>query len=252
MPLKPLMLWSSAAALMMGSIAAQAGMVTGTFSGVILASEDYDYESYSADVWDGDVTGQTFTGKVWWSTDFPAAPNPMGEPSYWSNTNQWVGLEFTIAGKTFSTSVNDYPNFQLDGDQTSESVYIQNPDPLNGTTNLYVADDNYYVGSDGDYFTKRANIGVVDQGTNLKGTSLEQAFSYVASGESYSYAYLFLDGSVGGVVTDAMAYMRIDEFHVGPLSASASASVPEPSSLVLAGLGALGLCWRRRQKAQTA
>ena len=42
---------------------------------------------------------------------------------------------------------------------------------------------------------------------------------------------------MNGEFIDAMAYMQINEFHLG----TTSSSVPEPSSLLLVGMGLLGL-----------
>jgi hypothetical protein len=249
MKLKPLLLWCSASVLLLGSLGAHAGLVTGTFSGVVLASEDVDYWEDSGDVWNGDITGQTFTGKVWWSTDLPETG--FGTPqrgTYGTNSNGWLGLEFFIDGKSIVVSNNDYPGMQQIYTDVYESVVIDNPS--DGTTEdefVHMADGSYYEGSNGEYMRKSSNLGLVNLQVGLQGIGLEQAFSYIApADDNNSYAYLFLDGRIDNKSTYAMAYMRIDEFHLS----TNSSSVSEPSTLVLAGMGLLGLGWRRRQKQQ--
>lgn len=250
MNLKPLLLWCSSSVLLLGSLGAQAGLVIGTFSGVILASEDADYWDDSMDVWNGDISGQAFSGKVWWSTDLPSTGyGHAGKGTYGANSNNWLGLEFTIDGKSFVVSKNDYPTMQPSYVDVDEAVIIDNP--ADGTMEdeyMYIVDGSYYEGSNGDYMRKSSNLGLVDLQVGLQGVGLEQAFNYIAPAtESYSYAYLFLDGRVDGKSIDAMAYMQINEFHLSPISSS----VPEPSSLILASISLLGLGWNyRRQKQQ--
>ena len=249
MKLKSLLSWCSASALLLGALGAQAGLVTGTFSGVILASEDVDYWDESADVWNGDISGQAFTGKVWWSTDLPA--NGFGTVEngvYGAESNSWLGLEYTIDGKSFVVSKSDYPGMKASNVDVYESVVIDNPS--DGSTldeYIHMAESSYYQRANGDYMRKSSNLGLVNLNVGLQGIGLEQDFSYIApAGENYSYAYLFLDGQVKGKTIDAMAYMQIHEFH---LSTNAT-SVPEPSPLVLMGMGLLGLGLRRRRQTQ--
>ena len=247
MNLKPLLFWCSASALLLSSLGAQAGLVTGTFSGVILASEDRDGQDGSGGVWNGDITGQTFTAKVWWSTDLPENGfASAGRGGYGSETNGLLGLEYTIDGKTFVVSKNDYPGMKSRYVDLPEFLVIENPsDETTDDENIYVADSNFYERANGDYMQKRSNLGLVNMQVGLEGIGLEQDFSYIApTDENYSYAYLFLDGWVNGESINAMAYMQINEFELS----TTAASVPEPSSLALVGMGMLALGWRRRRQ----
>lgn len=250
MKLKSLFLICSSTIFLMAPLAANAGLITGTFKGIVLASEDSaDYSWEGVDVWNGDLAGQEFTGKVWWSTDFPGdGGSTSGVGVYNASINRWVGLEYTIDGKTIVVSDSEYPFMENDNSGAAEFLLIANPsDVTTDGEDLRVADESFYKASNGNYIHKSSNIGVVDLQVGLHGTGLEQAFSYIGPAtENYSYAYLFLSGWIDGQALDAEAYMQINEFHIAP-----AASVPEPSSLILISLGVLGLGWRlRRQNSQ--
>ena len=59
MKLKSLFLICSSTIFLMAPLAANAGLITGTFKGIVLASEDSaDYSWEGVDVWNGDLAGQ--------------------------------------------------------------------------------------------------------------------------------------------------------------------------------------------------
>ena len=227
-------------------------IIEGTFGGTITEAQDgNDFDSSYVDIWNGDITGKSVSGSFWYDTSLApgntANPNTPNEAIYFKRSN-WLGITFNIDGKTFDISEDNPaalpPSYIVDVVTINNHVPAANGD---SQENFMVSDSVERGMEGGNYETREGMVafsdGILDI---LNGTGLVQEFDWTNHNE-WPFAgsgYFNFFSSVDGQLAFANASINISDIHTRVHS---QVSVPEPSTVMLMGIGLLGLLWRRRQ-----
>ena len=226
---------------------AHAVIIEGSFNGTVKSftngAEDVNIDGY----WDNVSEGSFASGSFWYDTE--KAPQNSSDFTtssfYQSYTDNWMGSQFSIDGKTFN--ISDLP---LLGGYVlpSEGVWLFDfqPDVDDSTQERFNLFDNI---STGDYAGGNASIGFgVDISSYEKplinGLGIQQEFDWYNTGDPtfYGEAYVSVATVVGDIRKEGSAFINIDEFH---LKIKNEANVPEPSPIVLLLLGMFAVATKR-------
>lgn len=227
---------------------AYAVLIEGHFSGTVRTFENGAEDAGIEGYWDNVTEGSAASGSFWYDTDKAPANAPEFTTSsfYQSYTDEWMGSNFTIDGKTYHISDLSL----LDGYTIkSEGIWLQNFEPAvdNSTQEMFYLFDNI---STGDYPNGYKAIGLMVQISSeikplLNGLGITQEFDWYNLGDPTTYAQAYID--VGAITNEerraSNAWIDINEFH---LSVKNKTSVPEPSSLALLFLSIFSLLIKHR------
>lgn len=242
--------------LMALPLSAQAIIIDGTFKGKIIYSSEYggnnnpDYANFS----NSNLAGSDFSGSFWYDIDLaPTNWGTIGQSRSSENTN-WFEISFNVDGKTLSA---DNPTAGLSVFATSELHLIAEPTAFTGLR-IYAAEyfglSELTAANGGSFIhNQSAGISFLDSIVpSLSGNGLIQNFTWYDSGGGTDWEdipglayYAFRDDDVvdNNVLKSASFIGRISEMTVRPRQIS----VPEPSALLLLGLGVMTLLIRNRK-----
>jgi hypothetical protein len=237
------------------SLSAQAIIIDGTFKGkIISANEDGTSNSPDdVDFFSSNIVDNDFSGSFWYDIDLaPTNWGTTGQSRSSEGTN-WFELTFYVDGKTLNS---DTPPEGSTIFATSELHIIAEPTAFTSLRNYaaeYFGLSEMTAATDGSLIHNQfAGISFLDSIIpSLSGNSLFQSFTWYDTDETYNnwevipgFAfYMFRDDVVNTPVRSAYFVGRISEMTVGPRQTS----VPEPSTLLLLGLGAMTLLIRNRK-----
>lgn len=249
-------LFSSAAALMLGVTTAAKGQVLiGGFQGASDPTDTGWIDTYNSDAITSDPLSTFPSGVVpgyAQSLQMAAGTTGFGNPSFKLdfssaqiaafNANSWLTFTISIQPGTasggyyqlynlaYNTGGSGYNNF-CSG--SSWATYSQS----SGNTN------NNQTGEPNWYFPYSGNPSVLTEVVTVNYSSLLTP-TFIA-GESYLQWTWQFNQSVTGASTTTLPIL-VNNVELSPLAFGA---VPEPASLSLVGLGAMGLMARRRRRA---
>ncbi len=226
-------------------------VIEGTFGGRVSEAQDgNDFDSSYVDIWNGNIVGKSITGSFWYDTNLApgntANPNTPNEAIYFSRTN-WLGVSFNIDGKTFDISNDNSaalpPSYIVDVVTINNHVPASNGDSQEN----FMVSDSVERGLEGGNYEVREGMvafsdGILDV---LNGTGLVQEFDW-NNHDEWPFAgsgYFNFTSSINGQLAFANASINISEVHAQIRN---QVVVPEPSTLILMGIGLLGLIWRRK------
>jgi len=240
----------------------QAALITVDFSGQITSLNDRDgLLGYAAS---NQAIGADYSGQFWFDTSLAPTPEMSRFMSYPENnvatyekeSNQWMGMAFTINDNTYDIS-NSFDN--LDNTEYAKLMYNMGQfDQLEVMEKQYGYRDKFFF--DGHEQMARLMMGelrIYDYNTDfLKGTTLDSLSSWQKSpvggvGEA-SFVFtekLFIQHPFGTdyTVYSSAAFMNMnvttmDVFVDGNyVTDIVSTEVPEPASLLIFGLGLIGV-----------
>ena len=235
------------------SLSAHAVIIDGTFKGTVLSVADNgdNNNPYFVDFFSSNLVGENFSGNFWYDTDL--APANMGTNGQWRFTEHtnWLGVTFNVDGKTLNPAVIP------DGFTQINSLEIHNIADVNGYTGVHDFNPEYFgirefIDSTSGEFTSEQSAGISFLDAiipSLSGNTLVQDFTWHDSGAVYenwddipALALYFNYNNYPGQLIDAGLAARITEITVSPRVA-----VPEPSAILLLGLGVITLIARKRK-----
>lgn len=236
------------------SLNANAVIIDGTFKGTVLGVGDNgdNNNPYYQNFFSDNLVGENFSGSFWYDTDL--APANMGTNGQWrftENTN-WIGITFNIDGKTLNP--NDIPA----GFTQSDVWEMHNIADYNGYTGIRDFVPEYFgirkdvAATNGSYSSYQfGGISFIDNIIPyINANSLIQDFTWHDDGKTYENwdnipglaLYNYTDDSPDNLIYASFAG-RLSEITVSPRSAE----VPEPSAIILLGLGLVTLSLRQRK-----
>lgn len=156
-------------------------------------------------------------------------------------SNVFSDLDLPASG-TWNLSFAAAAGFQIDGFSIfTDSVVLANP-TFSGLTSSGIITaregnlDFFSNASDGDIVTNGSNL-TTNLGTSTSGIlPAGNDFSIDVAGSDLSFVYSTAANDIGSIGTELFRY-----------TIQASSTIPEPSSIVLFGLGALGLLFHRKR-----
>jgi hypothetical protein len=193
-------------------------------------------------IWSENLRGEKISGYFWYDTALAPAASP-GYPfatDYSSFTNSWLNLTFYIGGKTMDIS-KEPPNVNFT--DVSESLQIKD-----GNEDSFIISDTVATGDvRADFRITSTSLKIVSRRNLFNTDSLLQNFIWKGDGTRSSTAHIEELSRRDGVTYFSRFGMYISEVDV---SVRKQASVPEPSTIMLLGIGLLGLIinYRKRQK----
>ncbi|RYY03428.1 MAG: PEP-CTERM sorting domain-containing protein [Gammaproteobacteria bacterium] len=236
------------------SLNAHAVIIDGTFKGTVFSVGDNGdfnnpyYENFFSD----DLLGGSLSGSFWYDTDL--APANMGTTGQWrftENTN-WLGVTFNVDGKTLNPA--DIPA----GFTQSDVWEMHNIADVNGYTGIHDFNQEYFgirkdvAATNGSYsIYQLGGISFLDTIIPyVNGNSLIQDFTWHDDGKVYENwddnpalaLYFYSNDSPDNLIYASVAG-RISEITAGPRNVE----VPEPSAIILLGLGFMALSLRQRK-----
>lgn len=230
---------------------AQAVIIDGKFTGVVNYLDDMStWNSEYSPYWNSMTAGEAIFGTFWYDTDLAPGNssdvnNQSVHASVGNSAKEWIGIEIFIGGRMVSIS-HSIPS-GLDILHREESIAIEDfarPVNWSDTDFFGIADVSSASNSAGDYDYKWLTLRVEEPDINVvDGISLQQEFSWVNIGdrERVSLGLFNVKGSLNGEMFDASASLKLSSLST---SIRNSTSVPEPSSVILFGLGLLAFVLR--------
>lgn len=219
------------------SIHSQAVIIEGNFIGNVRSFENGTEDGTFAGYWDNVSVGSVVSGSFWYDTDKAPADTSTNDyyAEYRSYTDEWMGSNFTIDGKTYFIS-----------DHVPLDRYVMESEGLNlfdlETTTDYPfpARETFYLwdnissgGNEGGYRAVGLMVEVSrEDKTLLDGLGIVQEFDWYDMDDptTYAQAYFSLGDSTADEMRASSAWIDISEIHVHRKNA---VSVPEPSALLL-------------------
>lgn len=213
-----------------------AAIVDGYFKGRINTYQSND------PIWSENLRGEKISGYFWYDTALaPAAiPDYPYETDYSGFTNSWLNLTYYIDGKTIDISKEP---LNVNFTDVGETLRIKDGNVDSFSVYDYVATGDVSA----DFTITSGSLEIVSR-TNIFNTdSLLQNFIWKGDGTRSSTSLLTEQSRRDGVNYFSRFGMYISEVDV---SVRKQASVPEPSTIMLLGIGLLGLIinYRKRQK----
>lgn len=239
------------ASLLSASTICHAVIIEGTFNGKVTEAQDgNDSDSSYVDVWNGDIQGKTISGSFWYDTSLApgntANPNTPNEAIYFKRSD-WLGITFNIDGKTFDVSHDNPaslpPSYVVDVVTIDNHVPAENGDSQEN----FMVSDSVERGVEGENFETREGMVAFSDSilSVLDGIGLEQEFDW-NNHDEWPFAgtgYFSFFSQVNGQLAFANASMNLSDIHAKVRNQTV---VPEPSSLILFGLGLLVLLARTK------
>lgn len=219
------------------SIHSQAVIIEGNFIGSVRSVENGTEDGIFAGYWDNVSVGSAVSGSFWYDTSKAPPDTSIGDhySAYHSYSDEWMGSNFTVDGKTYYIS----DHVPLDRYLT-ESEGLNLFDLETTTVHPYPAREIFYLYdniSSGGYDGGYKSIGLVvdvskEDKTLLDGLGIVQEFDWYDIGDptSYARARISLGDSTKSEMRVSSALINISEIHV---KIKNTVPVPEPSALLL-------------------
>lgn len=224
-------------ALSLISIHSQAVIIEGHFTGNIRSFENGTEDGKFTGYWDNVFVGSVVSGSFWYDTDKAPANTSVADDyaEYRSYTDEWMGSNFTVDGKTYFISDHvPLDRYTIESEGFNLFDLETTPDyPYPAREIFYLWDNISSGGHDGGY--KGIGLAVEvsrEDKTLLDGLGIVQTFDWYNLGDptTYAQAYISLGDSTANEMRTSNAWIDISEIHVRIKNA---VPVPEPSALLL-------------------
>ncbi|HTF97065.1 MAG TPA: PEP-CTERM sorting domain-containing protein [Cellvibrio sp.] len=232
------------------SAQAHAVLIEGYFTGSVRSFENGTADGLFAGYWENVSVGSVVSGSFWYDTSKSPADTATDShyTQYHSYTDEWMGSNFTIDGKTYFISDHvplDRYVIETEGINLFD-LETTNSYPYPSRELFYLYDNISSGGHNGGYKAIGLMVEVSKEDkTLLDGLGIIQEFDWYDVDDPTSYAHAYID--IGVTTADEMrvsnAWVDISELHVRIKN---STRVPEPPALLLFSFAVLGLLAKRK------